>query len=138
MANSQVLPNAARLAALEGVVASGNTVKAALYLSSASVGAGTGAYTATGEVSGTGYSAGGVAVTHSAPALDGNKAVWGPSADITFSGVTIGPTDCVLIYNVTKSNLAMGAFTFGAQTLVAGDLILAVPAVDASNALLRI
>lgn len=139
MANSQVITNASKLAALVGVVASGNSVKAALYLSSASIGTGTGAYTATGEVSGAGYTAGGVAVTHAtAPAISGTTAIWTPTANISFTGVTIGPTDCVLLYNVTRSNESMGSWTFGAQTLVAGDLILVMPVNDASNALLRI
>jgi hypothetical protein len=44
-----------------------DTLKAALYLASATINAATTAYTVTGEVSGTGYSAGGVTVTNANP-----------------------------------------------------------------------
>ena len=74
MANTQGIANAAKAAALAAVV-DGKTLKAALYLASASVGPGTAAYTATGEVSGTNYPAGGVSVTNAdSAALDGSIA----------------------------------------------------------------
>jgi hypothetical protein len=63
-----------------------DTVKAALYLATASLGAATTAYSATGEVTGTGYSAGGVTVTNATdPTSSGTTAIWTPSASIVFS-----------------------------------------------------
>lgn len=116
-----------------------DTFKAALYLSSATVNASTTAYSSTGEVTGTGYTAGGVNVTNAtAPTSSGTTAYWTPSASITYTTVTVGPTDAVLIYNSTQSNRAVAVYTFSAQTVTAGTLTLTMPTNDASNALLRI
>jgi hypothetical protein len=117
-----------------------DTLKAALYLASASIGAGTTAYSATGEVSGAGYSAGGVAVTNAtAPTTSGTTGYWTPSASLTYTTVTLTTAfDCVLIYNSTQSNKAISAHTFGSQTVTAGTFTLTMPTSDATNALIRI
>ena len=114
--------------------------KAALYLSSAAVSASTTAYSATNEVSGTGYTAGGATVTNAtAPTTSGTTAIWTPSASIAWTTVTLGTSfDAVLIYNSTQSNKAVSVHTFGATTVTAGNFTLTMPANDASNALLRI
>lgn len=117
-----------------------DTVKAALYLTTASIGAGTTAYSATGEVSGTNYTAGGVTVTNgTAPSTSGTTAIWTPSASIVYTTVTLSTAfDCVLLYNSTQSNKAISSHTFGAQTITAGTFTLTMPANDASNALIRL
>jgi len=117
-----------------------DTLKAALYLASASIGAGTTAYSVTGEVSGAGYSAGGVAVTNAtAPTTSGTTGYWTPSASLTYTTVTLTTAfDCVLIYNSTQSNKAISAHTFGSQTVTAGTFTLTMPTSDATNALIRI
>jgi hypothetical protein len=117
-----------------------DTIKAALYLASGSQGAGTTAYSATNEVSGTGYTAGGVTVTNAtAPTSSGTTAFWTPSASIVYSTVTLTTAfDCVTIYNSTQSNRAIGVYTFGSQTVTAGNFTLTMPTNDASNGLIRI
>lgn len=116
-----------------------DSLKAALYFASASIGAATAAYTATGEATGTGYSAGGIAVTNAnAPSTSGTTGIWTPSASLVYSTVTIAAFDCVLIYNSTQSNKSIAAYTFGTQTVTAGTFTLTMPTNDASNALLRI
>jgi hypothetical protein len=117
-----------------------DTFKAALYYTTASLGAGTTAYSATGEVSGTGYTAGGIAVTNAtAPATSGTTAYWTPSASLVYSSVTITTAfDTVLIYNSTQSNAAVGVFTFGAQSVTAGTFTLTMPANAAGTALLNL
>lgn len=117
-----------------------DTFKAALYLASATINASTTAYTATGEVSGTGYSAGGVTITNAtAPATSGTTAYWTPSASITFSSVTLSTAfDCVLIYNSTQSNKAVSVHTFGSQTVTAGTFTLTMPTNDSSTGLIRL
>jgi hypothetical protein len=117
-----------------------DTVKAALYLASASIGPGTAAYTVTGEVSGTNYSAGGVTVTNAtAPTLDTSTGIWTPSASIVYTNVTLSTAfDCVLLYNSTQSNKSILVATFGSQTITAGTLTLTMPANTAAAALLRI
>lgn len=116
-----------------------DSLKAALYFASASIGAATAAYTATGEATGTGYSAGGIAVTNAnAPSTSGTTGIWTPSASLVYSTVTIAAFDCVLIYNSTQSNKSIASYTFGSQTVTAGNFTLTMPTNDASNALLRI
>lgn len=110
-----------------------------MYLTSATVNASTTAYSSTNEVTGTGYSAGGVTVTNgTAPTSSSTTAYWTPSASIVYTTVTVGPTDCVLLYNSTQSNKAIAAYTFSSQTVTAGTLTLTMPTNDASNALLRL
>ena len=151
MANSQAMCTSFKQDILNGLHAFGTSVvrgstaadafKAALYVTTATIGAATTAYSATNEVSGTGYSAGGVSVTFgTAPTTSGTTAFVTPSASIVFSTVTLSTAfDCVLIYNNTASGKnAVSAHTFGAQTITAGTLTLTMPSNDASNALLRL
>jgi len=150
MANTQAMCTSFKSEILSGIHALGTTVtragtgadtiKAALYLASASQGAGTTAYSATGEVSGAGYSAGGVTATNAtAPTSSGTTAYWTPSASFTYTNVTLTTSfDCVLVYNSTQSNKAISVHTFGAQTITAGTIVLSMPTNDASNALIRI
>jgi hypothetical protein len=117
-----------------------DTFKAALYLASASLGAGTTVYSSTGEVTGTNYTAGGVTVTNAtAPTNSGTTAYWTPSASITYTNVTLSTSfDAVLIYNSSQTNKAVSVHTFGAQTITAGTFTLVMPTNAAGTALLNI
>lgn len=117
-----------------------DSLKAALYLASGSLGAGTTAYSATSEVSGTNYSAGGIAVTNAtAPSTSGTTGIWTPSASLVYSTVTLSTAfDTVLIYNSTQSNRAIGVYTFGSQTVTAGNFTLTMPTNDATHALIQL
>lgn len=117
-----------------------DTFKAALYLTSATVDASTTAYSSTGEVTGTNYSAGGVSVTNAtAPTTSGTTAYWTPSASIVYTNVTLSSAfDAVLIYNSTQSNKAVSVHTFGSQTVTAGTFTLTMPTNDASTGLIRL
>jgi hypothetical protein len=117
-----------------------DTVKAALFLASATINASTTAYSTTGEVTGTGYTAGGVTVTNAtAPSTSGTTGIWTPSASIVYTTVTLTTSfDTVLLYNSTQSNRAIGVYTFGAQTITAGTFTLTMPTNDATNALIRL
>ena len=117
-----------------------DTFKAALYLASATVNASTTAYSSTGEVTGTGYSAGGVTVTFGTPpSTSGTTAFVTPSASISYSAVTLSTAfDAVLIYNSTQSNKAVSVHTFGSQTVTAGTFTLTMPTNDASTGLIRL
>ena len=126
-----------------GVIRAATTAdsfKAALYLTTATINATTTAYSATNEVSGTNYTAGGVAVTNAtAPTTSGTTAYWTPSASITYTTVTLSTAfDTVLIYNSTQSNKAVSVHTFGAQTITAGTFTLVMPTNAAGTALLNI
>ena len=122
-----------------------DTFKAALYLTSATINASTTAYSSTGEVSGTNYTAGGVAVTNAtAPSSTNTSATagvayWTPSASITYTNVTLSTAfDTVLIYNSTQSDKAVSVHTFGSQTITAGTFTLTMPSNTTSTALLRL
>jgi hypothetical protein len=114
--------------------------KAALYLINQSIGAATAAYSATGEASGTGYTAGGAAVTNaSAPALSGSTACWTPSGSLVWAGLTLASAfDTVLIYNSTQANKAVSSHNFGPQTITAGTFTLTMPGNTAGNALVQL
>ena len=116
---------------------SGNTFKLALYTSSASLGASTTAYTTSNEVSGTGYTAAGAALTSVTPTTSGTTALCDFS-DLTFSSSTI-TANGALIYNDTQSDKAVCTLAFGGdKTSTAGDFTIQFPTADASNAILRI
>jgi intracellular septation protein A len=121
-------------------VATADTFKAALYLASATVNASTTAYSASNEVSGTNYTAGGVTVTFgTAPSSTGTTAFITPSASIVYTTVTLSSSfDCVLIYNSTQSNKAVSVHTFTAQTVTAGTFTLTMPTNDATTGLIRL
>ena len=151
MANTQAFCTQAKADLMNGLHAFGASViragttkdayKAALYLASATRGAGDTVYSVTGEVSGSGYSAGGVAVTTAtAPAVTGTTAFFTPSASIVYTTVTLATAfDAVLIYNDTSATkLAVSVHTFGSQTITAGTLTLTMPTNDATNGLVRI
>ena len=119
-----------------------DTFKAALYLASASLGAGTTIYTTSGEVSssGTNYTAGGVTITSwNAPTTSGTTAFTTPTASFVYSTVTLTTAfDAVLVYNNTQSNKAVSVHTFGSQTITAGTFTLVMPTNAAGTALLNI
>jgi len=150
MANTQAICTSFKKELLQGIHALGTTVtrgstakdtlKAALYLTTATIDANTTQYTTTGEVSGAGYTAGGVTVTNGTePQTSGTTAYWTPSANIVYSNVTLtSPFDAVLIYNSTQGNKAISVHTFGAQTITSGTLTLTMPTNDATNALIRL
>jgi hypothetical protein len=151
MANTQAFCSQAKVDLMNGLHAFGASViragttkdayKAALYLVSGSRGAGDTVYNSTGEVSGSGYSAGGVAVTTATgPTLSSTTAIFTPSASIVYTTVTLATAfDAVLIYNDTSATkLAVSVHTFGSQTVTSGTFTLTMPVNDASNALIRI
>ena len=121
-------------------VSTADSFKAALYLASATLNGTTTAYSATGEVSGTGYTAGGVAVTFgTAPSSTSTTAFITPSASIVFSSVTLTTAfDAVLLYNSSQSNKAVSVHTFGSQTVTAGTFTLTMPTNDSSTGLIRL
>ena len=68
-----------------------DSIKLALYTSSATLGAGTTVYVTTGEATGTNYSAAGAALTNVTPALSGSTAIC-DFADLTFVFYLTAPT----------------------------------------------
>ena len=123
-------------------VSTADVFKAALFTAASSLGAATTSYTgAVTEVTGSGYSAGGVTVTFgTAPNSTGTTSFLTPSASITYTTVTLSVSfDAMLLYNNTNSGKnSVAVYTFTAQTVAAGTFSLTMPTNDASTGLLRI
>lgn len=114
-----------------------DTIKIALYTSAATLGASTTAYSATNEVVGTGYTAGGNTMTSPVVSLDGTTAIV-DFDNTTWSAATITARGA-LIYNASKANRAIAVLDFGAdKTSTAGDFTVVMPAAAAATAIIRI
>lgn len=157
MANSQAVCTSFKVEVLKGYhafgasVTRGTTAKdtfyGALYLASATKSAATttyggtvGSVADTGEVSGTNYVPGGVAVTNATePTNTGTVAHWTPSASLVYTNVTLSTAfDALLIFNNTQANRAIAVYTFGSQTVTAGTFTLTMPTNDGTTGLLRL
>ena len=116
----------------------GNTFNAALYTSSASLGAATTAYTTSNEVTGTGYTAKGNSLTRVDPSTSGTTALT-DFADTTWSSSTITARGAMIFNDSASGAPSVVILDFGAdKTSTAGDFTIAFPAADASNAIIRI
>ena len=116
----------------------GSTFNLALYTSSASLGAGTTAYTASNEVSGTGYTAKGASLTRVDPSTSGTTALT-DFDDLTFSSSSITARGALIFNDSASGDPAVCALDFGGdKTSSSGDFTIQFPAADASNAIIRI
>lgn len=116
----------------------GDTFNLALYTSSASLGAGTTAYTTSNEVSGTNYTAKGAALTRVDPTTSGTTA-FTDFADLTFSNATVTARGALIFNDSASGDPAVCALDFGGdKTSTAGDFTIQFPTADASNAIIRI
>lgn len=113
-----------------------DTIKMALYLATADLGAATTVYTTSGETSGTGYTAGGETLTGVTVLTSGTTAYvdfadpsWDPAA-FTARGA--------LIYNASKSNKAIAVLDFGSDKTATTIFTVQMPANTATSALIRI
>ena len=120
-----------------------DTFKIALYTGSANINQSTTAYTAAGEVVGTGYTAGGNTLTISTSPTSGNNNQNIPTAYISFANVSWpGSTFTArgaLIYNVTEGNKSVAVLDFGSDKTVNNDTFQIIfPTADANSAIVRI
>lgn len=113
MAITTAIANSYKQEILEGVHASTDTYKIALYTSSATLDASTAAYSDTNEATGTGYDAGGKALTGFTSGIANGKGYITFSSP-TWTEATITARGC-LIYNSSKSNKAVVALDFGSD-----------------------
>lgn len=117
-----------------------DTIMAALYFAGGTLGSATTNYSATGEVSGSGYSAGGIVVPNtSAPSTVGTFGIWTPSGSLVWNSVTISTSfDSVLFYNQSQGQAAISVHNFGPQTITNGTLTLSMPSNAPGTSLLGI
>ena len=127
---------------MEGVhnfkLSGGSTFKLAMYDNNASFTAATTAYTATNEVSGTGYSAGGGTLTRVDPTTSVTTA-FTDFADLTFSTATVTARGALIYNDSAAGDPSVVVLDFGSdKTSTAGDFTIVFPTADASNAIIRI
>ena len=113
-----------------------DTIKIALYTSSASLGAGTTAYSTTNEITGSGYTAGGVALSSKTVDTSGTTAYF-DSADPSWTSASF-TANGALIYNDTNSDKAIAVLAFGGDFTVAGGTFQIVFPAAGANAIIRI
>ena len=118
----------------------GDTFKIALYTSSATLGAGTTAFTTSNEItnsSGTAYTSGGATLTSVTPTSDSTTAVC-DFADVSFTSASF-TANGALIYNSSESNAAVAAIAFGAdKTVSSGTFTIQFPTAGATTAIIRL
>ena len=116
----------------------GSTFNLALYTSSATLNASTTAYTTSNEVSGTGYTAKGAALTRVDPTTSSTTA-FTDFANLTFSSSTITASGALIFNDSASGDPAVCSLAFGGdKTSTAGDFTIQFPTADASNAIIRI
>ena len=117
---------------------SGKTFNLALYTSSASLDAATTAYTTSNEVSGSGYTAKGAALTNVTPTTSSTTA-YADFADLTLSTVSITARGAMIFNDSASGDPAVCILDFGSdKTASSGDFTIQFPTADASNAIIRI
>ena len=112
-----------------------DTMKLALYLSTANLDADTTVYTATGESTGTGYTAGGIVLTN-ATVLTYGTTVYIDFDDAAWTGVLTARGG--LIYNYSKANKSVAVINFGADKTSVNTFTVQMPANTYTSALIRI
>ena len=111
-----------------------DTIYIALYTGNANLNEDTAVYSATNEVSGSGYTAGGQALTGVAISSSGYVAYvnWSNvswTADLT--------ARCALIYNVTQGNKSIAVLDFGSDKTSTTTFTITMPANTSTTALIR-
>lgn len=137
MTITSAFTNQAKLDALIALCPPANVYKIALYTSAAALSKATTVYSATGEVVGTGYTAGGQTLTGLTQVLDVDTAImdfadpsW-PSATVTSAGATI--------YDSTNGNKVRAVLSFGSDIVsTGGTFLVTLPAAAAATAVIKI
>ena len=115
-----------------------DTLYMALYTAYATLNADTTVYTTDNEVTGTGYTAGGVEVTGATISTDTvNNVVYVNFGNVSWPGADFTARGA-LIYNSSQSNKSIAVLDFGSDKLfTAANNTVTMPVNSASTALLR-
>ena len=119
----------------------GDTFKIALYTSSATLGAGTTAYTTSNEItnsSGTAYTAAGATLTSVTPTSSGTTALCDFS-DVSYTSASFTANGAVIYNDSASGDPACAVIAFGAdKTVTSGTFTIQFPTADATNAIIRL
>ena len=143
MAISQAMVTSFKVGVLNGTFNFGSgtsqVFKIALYTSAATLGAGTTAYSASDEVSGPGYTAGGNTLTISQVPTSSGTTAFLDFADTTWTSSTITARGALIYLANGTTNPAVAVLDFGGdKTSTSGDFTVQFPTADATNAIVRI
>ena len=135
MAISQCMPVGFKYSCLAARAT--HDLKIALYTAAATLGASTTAYTATGEVTATGYTAGGVSLAGAVVSTEGSTAY------MSFDNVVFNATGVVargaLIYDADDADEALAVLDFGAdKSDIDGVFTVNFPEFTATSAVIRL
>ncbi len=125
-----------------GDTPAGSAFKIALYTNSATLGTTTTAYSASNEISGTGYSSGGKALTNTGVAKS-TVTSYTDFSDVSWTSSSFTARGC-LIYNSSSisgltSNAAVCSIDFGGdKTVSSGTFTIQFPTNDSSSAIIRL
>ncbi|MEI8286820.1 MAG: hypothetical protein WCG15_05935 [Actinomycetes bacterium] len=111
-----------------------DTIKIALYTGNASLDASTTVYSATNEVSGAGYTAGGQVMTGVAVSSSGYTA-YANWANVSWTAALTAR--CALIYNASKGNKSVAVLDFGSDKTSTTTFTITMPANTSTTALIR-
>ena len=115
------------------------TFKIALYTSSATLDASTTAYSATNEVTGTGYTAGGETLTISTNPTSSGATAYLDFADAVWTSATITARGALIYKADGGTNPAVAVLDFGEdKTSTSGDFSVQFPVAGASTAIVRV
>jgi len=111
-----------------------DTIKIALYTGNADLNEATTVYSATNEVSGTGYTAGGQVMTGVAISSSGSVA-YANWANVVWTAALTAR--CALIYNASKGNKSVAVLDFGSDKTSTTTFTITMPANTSTTALIR-
>jgi len=119
-------------------LSTGNTFNIAMYTNSASFTAATTAYTTGNEVTGTGYTAKGYALTNVTPVSTGTTA-FVDFGDATWGSSTITARGAMLFNDTASGDPSVVILDFGSdKSSSSGDFTIVFPTGDATSAIIRI
>lgn len=126
------------LALHDFTTSTGHAIKTALYTSSATLGASTTAYSATNEISGTGYTATGVTMANVTPVLSSTTAIY-DWADAIWTSSSFTARGSLTYDSTNAGKQSLFVIDFGSdQTVTSGTFTIQWPTADSSNAIIRI
>ena len=143
MAISQAMCTSFKVGILDGTFDfssdTAQTYKIALFTSSATLGASTTAYSSSNEASGTGYTAGGKALTISTNPTSSGTTAYLSFSNVTWSTATITARGALIYLANGTTNPAVAVLDFGGdKTSTAGDFTINFPTADSTSAIIRI
>lgn len=114
-----------------------DTLKIALYTSTATLNADTAVYTVTDEIAGTGYTAGGNTLVSATVSSSGTTA-YVSFSDTSWANASFTARGAI-IYNSSQGNKSIAVLDFGADKTVNAELFtIQFPTANAANAIIRI